>query len=164
MFEVQHLQPADVLPHSGRMVLLDKLLACDEQSLLASAYLDAQHILLPKGAQALPSYLAAEIMAQGVAAWAGVQQLAKGEAVRLGFLLGTRKLVCRLPEIPINTHLWVAVKLSWQDDLGMGVFDCELRCQNTIGADCPADTVLLSGAMNVYSPSQDGDLTHLLQS
>ena len=34
---------------------------------------------------------------------------------------------------------------------GMGVFDCELRCRET-------DEILVSGAMNVYSPTNLSDL------
>lgn len=162
-FDCTHIAPADVLPHSGRMVLLDKIVAADSQSLTAHAHISAQHILLPPQALALPSYLAAEIMAQGVAAWAGMQQRAKGEAIRLGFLLGTRKLLCRLPEIPIGTQLIVFIKQSWQDDLGMGVFDCELRCAHDLHADFPANSVLVSGAMNVYSPSRAEDLAKLIK-
>lgn len=149
------LAPETVLPHSHRMMLLEQIVAYDEHSLLAYAHIDAEHILLPDGAQALPSYLAAEIMAQGVAAWAGAHALDKGEKVRLGFLLGTRKLHCLVPDIPIGTQLSVHITQSWQDNTGMGVFDCELRCRES-------GNILLSGAMNVYSPSNEADLNKLL--
>ncbi len=161
MPECPILSPAQLLPHSGRMILLERVVSYDDTRLLAQAEIDAQHILLPDGANALPSYLGAEIMAQGVAAWAGAHALDKGENVRLGFLLGTRKLTFRLPEIPVGTKLWVEIVQSWQDASGMGVFDCELRCREPLG-DLPANTVLISGAMNVYSPSNENDLAQLL--
>lgn len=155
MLDWDNISPAQLLPHSGRMVLLDKIIFCNETHLRAHAHIGANHFLLPENASALPSYLGAEIMAQGVAAWAGAHAIARGESVRLGFLLGTRKLVFRQPEIAIGTELWVCIAQSWQDHSGMGVFDCELRCRNT-------NAVLLSGAMNVYSPTRAEDLAKLL--
>ncbi|EGK09439.1 thioester dehydrase [Kingella kingae] len=155
MLDWERISPAKLLPHSGHMMLLDKIISCDEHSLQAWAHIGAEHILLPLGADALPSYLGAEIMAQGVAAWAGAHHLARGEAVRLGFLLGTRKLMFSQPAIAVGTELLVVVKQSWQDQSGMGVFDCELR-------HCHTDEVLIHGAMNVFSPSSDADLAVLL--
>lgn len=155
MLDWERISPAKLLPHSGHMMLLDKIISCDEHSLQAWAHIGAEHILLPLGADALPSYLGAEIMAQGVAAWAGAHHLARGEAVRLGFLLGTRKLMFSQPAIAVGTELLVVVKQSWQDQSGMGVFDCELRHRHT-------DKVLVHGAMNVFSPSSDADLVALL--
>ena len=155
MLDWERISPAKLLPHSGHMMLLDKIISCDEHSLQAWAHIGAEHILLPLGADALPSYLGAEIMAQGVAAWAGAHHLARGEAVRLGFLLGTRKLMFSQPAIAVGTELLVVVKQSWQDQSGMGVFDCELRHRYT-------DEVLVHGAMNVFSPSSDADLAALL--
>lgn len=156
---------APYLPHSGRMVLLDAVTACDEHGLCAEAAVRPDHILLPPDADALPAYLGMEIMAQGVAAWAGVHAAARGEAVRLGFLLGTRKLKLHCPAIPIGTLLTVRVAQSWQDESGMGVFDCELRCRAPAHGyenDMPSGSLLVSGALNVYSPRSDAALNDLL--
>ena len=155
MLDWDKVTPAQIMPHSGHMVLLDKIIFCDEMQLQAYAHIDEQHFLLPENAAGLPSYLGAEVMAQGVAAWAGAHWLVCGEPIRLGFLLGTRKLVFRQPEIKIGTQLLVLIKQSWQDDSGMGVFDCELRC-------CETDEILVSGAMNVYSPTNLSDLARIL--
>ncbi|MCF7529234.1 thioester dehydrase [Neisseria lisongii] len=163
MLECPIISPERLLPHSGKMMLLERVVSYDEHSLLAHAEITPDHILLPDGAQALPAYLAAEIMAQGIGAWAGAHALDKGEAVRLGFLLGSRKLIFRRPDIPVGTKLAVWVQQSWQDDSGMGVFDCELRCREPLD-DLAADTVLVSGAMNVYAPKHEADLNQLLAS
>ena len=85
-------QPAALLPHSGRMVLLDEVLSYDDNNLHAVCTIRPDCILLPDGANALPGWLGLEIMAQGVGAWAGAHALDAGRPVQLGFLLGTRKL------------------------------------------------------------------------
>ena len=123
-------QPAALLPHSGRMVLLDEVLSYGHNNLHAVAVIRPDCILLPAGATALPGWLELEIMAQGVGAWAGAQALDAGRLVQLGFLLGTRKLTFGLPEIPVGTVMDVKIELSWQDAANnMGVFDCELACR-----------------------------------
>lgn len=159
--------PAPYLPHSGKMVLLSSIVSYDEHGLHATAHVGPEHILLPQGEDALPVYLGAEIMAQGIAAWAGLHAADRGEPVRLGFLLGTRKLVFGTDYIPIGTHLDIYVRQSWQDGSGMGVFDCEMRCrQPENGADgtMPAGMLLLHGSLNVFCPQNDGELDKILQS
>ena len=47
-------QPAALLPHSGRMVLLDEVLSYDDNSLHAVCTIRSDCILLPDGANALP--------------------------------------------------------------------------------------------------------------
>ncbi len=153
--------PEILLPHSGNMVLLDQVLSYDEHSLTAQAHIDANHILLPEHAQALPSYLGIEILAQAIGAWAGAHALDRGDKVRLGFLLGTRKLSISIPSIPLGTDLWVKIDLSWQDESGMGVFDGKLIAQQAIGA-YPPNSTLLECALNVFSPPTDNHLEQLL--
>ena len=104
-------------------------------------------------------------MAQGVGAWAGAHALDAGRPVQLGFLLGTRKLTFGLPEIPVGIVLDVQINLSWQDNAtNMGVFDCTLTCRTPPpGSDDPAPgTPLLSGALNVFSPTSREALDAIL--
>lgn len=157
---------ARLLPHSGHMVLLDRVLHYDAASLHATARLQADCILLPQGANALPVWMGAEILAQGIGAWAGVQALNRGENVRLGFLLGSRKLDFGVAAIPVGTDMDIHIHLSLQDAQGMGVFDCSLYCRTPAPdfADrMPAGTLLIQGAMNVYSPNSDAQLQTLRQ-
>lgn len=158
-------QPAVLLPHSGRMVLLDEVLSYDNNNLHAVCTIRPDCILLPDGANALPSWLGLEIMAQGVGAWAGAHALDAGRPVQLGFLLGTRKLHFAHPEIPVGTVLDVQITLSWQDNAtNMGVFDCTLACRTPppVRDDLAPGTLLLSGALNVFSPTNREALDAIL--
>ena len=104
-------------------------------------------------------------MAQGVGAWAGAHALDAGRPVQLGFLLGTRKLTFELPEIPVGTVLDVQITLSWQDNAtNMGVFDCTLTCCTPPPGrdDLAPGTPLLSGALNVFSPTSREALDAIL--
>lgn len=157
--------PAQLLPHSKHMVLLDAIVDYDDHSLHAHASVSPQHILLPAHANALPAFAAIEIMAQGVAAWAGAHARDAGENVRLGFLLGTRKLNWTRDGIPIGTQLDVFIRSSWQDGAGMGVFECELKCRQPAPNDdtWQTGTLIAQAALNVYSPRNDDDLAQLTQ-
>ncbi|MDO4878725.1 MAG: thioester dehydrase [Neisseria sp.] len=147
--------PAFLLPHSGRMVLIDRVTDYGADYVRVEAQVGADHILLHKGA--LPCTAGMEIMAQAIGAFAGIRALTAGEAVRLGFLLGTRRLDVFADVIPVGTRLAAAAEVSIQDGGGMGVFDCELRwtdAPDEVRPVLPADGLLMRAALNVYSPNR----------
>ena len=122
----------------------------------AQAAVGEKHILLVDGALPVTSLM--EIMAQGIGAFAGIQALEAGEPVRLGFLLGTRKLELFADSLPVGTQMKVVANLSIQDPGGMGVFDCELHWTDApedARAKLPADGLVAKASLNVYSP-KDG--------
>jgi len=133
---------AELLPHSGNMVLLDELLSCDAESLIARATVRPCPFSLLDGS--LPPWLGLELLAQGVGAWAGWQARQAGEPVKLGFLLGTRRYECHVDAFAADTVLTISVRRAMQDALGMGAFECELS----------RDGILLAQArLNVYQPA-----------
>lgn len=141
---------ASLLPHNGKMVLLNKITAYDNQSLTAYAQVTTQQILVKDGV--LPSWAAMELMAQGVAAWAGVLAKDAGEEVRLGFLLGTRKLQLYFDDLPVPALLRIDIECSLQDSNGFGVFNSKLWL---CGNETQQHQLLAEAALNVYSPKED---------
>ena len=155
MIKCPFYQPAKLLPHTGKMVLLDSVLACSENAVVALATIQKDCILLPQDtATHLPTYLAIEIMAQTVGAWAGAVALSQGEKVRIGFLLGTRRFEMPVAEIHVGTELRCEATLSWQDDTGMGVFDCVL-------IDNQNEEKIATASLNLYRPNEQ-DLQQIL--
>ena len=156
--------PAFLLPHSGHMVLIDRVTEHRADFVRVEAHIGEKHILLQNGV--LPTTMGMEIMAQGVGAWAGVQALDAGRPVQLGFLLGTRKLEFGVPAIPVGTVMDVKAVLSWLDNANnMGVFDCTLAVRTPPAgreAELPAGTLLLSGALNVFMPKSQEALAAIL--
>ena len=69
------------------------------------------------------------------------------EPVRLGYLLGTRKLHIYTQEIPVGSKLQIKIKMSIQDNTGFGVFDSQL-------IDLTSGKIILEGALNVFSPKE----------
>lgn len=144
---------ASLLPHSGRMVLIDRITRYGDDFVEAGAQVSPNHILLLD--DKLPYTAFIELMAQAVGAYAGIQARKNARSVRLGFLLGTRKLEIFAQSVPIGTHLLATAHMSIQDAGGMGVFDCELRwtdAPETSSGTLPSDGILARASLNVYSP------------
>jgi len=144
---------ASLLPHSGHMVLIDRVTEHRADFVRVEAHIGSKHILLQNGT--LPATMGMEIMAQAIGAFAGIQAISAGEAVTLGFLLGTRKLNLFADSIPVGTTLAATAHLSTQDPSGMGVFDCELHwtdAPDDVRDTLPQDGLLAQAALNVYSP------------
>lgn len=141
---------ASLLPHNGKMILLNEITSYDEESLIAYAQVTLQQILVSNGI--FPSWAAMEMMAQGVAAWAGILAKDAGEEVRLGFLLGTRKLQLFFDNLPVPALLRVDIKCSLQDNNGFGIFNSQLWLCDDIRK--PVQ-LLAEAALKVYRPHED---------
>jgi len=139
--EVIALPLANLLPHAGAMILLDKVCQFDEDGLTALATVKPGPYSLDDGA--LPPWLGLELMAQAVGAWAGCRAQLAGRSPDLGFLLGTRRYDCHADKLPAGIVLTVSAKRSLIDNSGMAVFECTLA----------ADGRLLAEArLNIYQP------------
>ncbi|MCX7068209.1 MAG: hotdog family protein [Methylococcales bacterium] len=133
---------AELIPHSGRMVLLDNIIDADEHSL--SAELTVRNDGLLGDANSVPAYAGIEYMAQAIAAYAGIQAKQAGEPIKIGFLLGTRRYTSNVGSFAVGTMLTIRVTKIIQDDK-LGVFDCKIQ-----GAG-----IEITASLNVYQPSTE---------
>ncbi|AHG39086.1 3-hydroxylacyl-ACP dehydratase [Pseudomonas syringae CC1557] len=137
---------AELIPHAGDMILIDQVLAFDEEQIQTRLTVRADGLFnQPDGS--LPAWLGVELMAQSVAAYAGCQARSKGEAVKLGFLLGSRKFDCNVDRFPLGSELHIHAVRSLQDDSGMGVFECTITGQD----------ITAFARLNVYCPPNTAD-------
>ncbi|AFI87104.1 dehydratase [Aggregatibacter actinomycetemcomitans] len=134
---------APLVPHSGKMILLDRVTDFGDDFLIAEAEVRPDNLLVKDNK--LPGFLGAEIMAQGVAAWAGCKCVRAGKPITLGYWIGSRKLCIYQPDIAIGSKLRIQIKLSIEDATGFGVFDCQL-------IDSANQRVIVEGALNVFRP------------
>jgi predicted hotdog family 3-hydroxylacyl-ACP dehydratase len=114
---------AELIPHSGRMVLLDNIIDADEHSL--SAELTVRNDGLLGDANSVPAYAGIEYMAQAIAAFAGIQAQQADEPIKIGFLLGTRRYASNVSSFAVGTRLTIHIKNIMQDEK-LGVFDCKI--------------------------------------
>lgn len=134
---------AELLPHAGDMILIDKIIRFDEEKIYTCLTVKPDGLFsLPDGS--LPAWVGVELMAQSVAAFAGCHARRKGNQVELGFLLGTRKFECNVEAFPAGSELTVHGIRSLEDDNGMGVFECHIT----------APGIQASARLNVFRPPQ----------
>ncbi len=139
----------DLLPHRPPMVLVDAVTFHDARATTCavrigprSAFADAHgHV---------PIVVALEYMAQTVGVHSGLCRRAVGEPIRLGFLLGSRRLELHAHSFMPGQELEVRARDVW-NDAEFASFECEV-------ADVTSGALLASGALSVFSPADPGVL------
>jgi predicted hotdog family 3-hydroxylacyl-ACP dehydratase len=129
-----------LLPHRPPMILLDEVLASDEASLVATVTIRPTSLFLE--AEGIPGHVGLEYMAQACGAFAGIEALRKREAVRIGFLLGTRRYIMHAPWFRLDERLTVSVSLGYRDE-AMANFDGRIEI---------AGKLVAEGRLTVYQP------------
>jgi predicted hotdog family 3-hydroxylacyl-ACP dehydratase len=113
-----------LVPHDGAMSLLGRLLAADAETLCAEVAIGADTLFLADGA--VGAWVGVEYMAQAVAAHAGFGARLRGEPVRVGFLLGTRRYTCTVAAFPAGSVLHVHAQQVLKGENGLGAYDCRI--------------------------------------
>ena len=114
-----------LIPHSGAMVLLDRVIAVDEESLCAEVRIRPDSLFC--AASGVGAWVGLEYMAQTIAAFAGYTAYLRGEAVKPGFLLGARRYECTVPMFSLGSLLRVHVRRVLQSENGLGSFQCRIE-------------------------------------
>lgn len=123
---------SELLPHAPPMVLLDRVLEAGGEHLIAGLTIRADSEFCREGR--VGAWVGIEYMAQAVAAWSGWQARLRGEPVRVGFLLGTRRFEALIPEYAMGDCLEVYVEREFQADNGLARFRAEIRRGETLCA------------------------------
>ncbi len=143
----------ELLPHARPMMLLDEVLAADDESLRCALTVRADGLF--DSDSSVPAYLGLEYMAQAIAAYSGARAHQAGAAPRIGFLLGTRNFSCNTGRLPCGTRLEVTARCTVQSASGMAAFDCEVR----------GEGIFQSARLSVFEPAdsesfmQQGDVS-----
>jgi predicted hotdog family 3-hydroxylacyl-ACP dehydratase len=136
-----------LLPHSGPMVLLDRVVAADEESLCAEVRIRSDSLFCVDGV--VGAWLGLEYMAQAIGAYAGYNARLRGEPIRLGYLLGTRCYECTRPIFAVSTLLRIHVKRVLQSENGLASFACRIDDENGQVA---------SANLSVFQPADDAQV------
>jgi len=136
---------AELLPHARPMLLLDEALSYDAEGAVAAVTIRPDHPFA--GPDGVPAHVGIEFMAQTCGVWAGAEARREGGAVRLGFLLGTRRYRAARPFFRFGERLEITARLVFRDQ-GMGVFDCRIG-----GA---GGEMLAEAQLSVYQPEDVG--------
>lgn len=132
-----------VVPHREPMILLNKLISYEQNSAICEVTISPASAFYSDNLHGVPSYIGTEYMAQAIAAYAGALAKDKGEAVKIGFLIGTRKYKTHTPIFSMGAVLQVTVSKLYQEDSRLSVFECCIKNNNT---------ALCEAKINVFQP------------
>jgi predicted hotdog family 3-hydroxylacyl-ACP dehydratase len=115
----------EFIPHRGAMLLVQEVVACDADSIVVRAgvpraawYVDEEGLM--------PAWIGLELMAQAIAAHAGVQGRLRGSPPRRGMLVGCRAYRAAVPSFGAGMVLEVGARASSTDESGLSAFDCTM--------------------------------------
>jgi 3-oxoacyl-[acyl-carrier-protein] synthase-1 len=134
-----------LVPHTGPMVLLDKLIAVGEETLCAEVNITPDTLFCD--GKTVGSWVGVEYMAQAVAAFAGYEAHLRNEPVKVGFLLGSRRYEVACPGFPVGSRLHVHVQRALQGENGLGAFGCQI-----VDANDSNGTMLANATITVFQP------------
>ncbi|RRJ82773.1 hypothetical protein D0544_13030 [Aestuariirhabdus litorea] len=107
--------------------MVERLLSIDETRARCALTLRADNPFIGRQGT-LPGYLGIELMAQGVALFAGYHCLRRGEPVRVGYLLGSRHYRSHRSHLEPGCELEIEVEQEYFSE-GMALFSCRLLAQ-----------------------------------
>jgi predicted hotdog family 3-hydroxylacyl-ACP dehydratase len=130
----------ELVPHSGTMSLLSRVIAYGEDWLEAEVDIHAGSLFAET--EGVPSWVGLEYLAQAIAAYAGLQERKKQSSPKVGFLLGTRRYEVSRPYFVTGLTLSVRVQREMVAENGLHVFHGQLR----------GHQVEASANLNVFQP------------
>jgi predicted hotdog family 3-hydroxylacyl-ACP dehydratase len=140
-----------LLPHAPPMVLLDEALGYGDDEVATAVTIRADHPFAT--ADGVPVHVGIELMAQTCGVYVGAHALACGEAVKVGFLLGTRRYRSNDDWFRLGDRLEVRGVLVFRDEQ-MAVFDCRIERDGGVVAEAQ---------LSVYQPNRVEDILSSLK-
>lgn len=161
-FPVSFPAIASLVPHFGNMLLLDRVISADHEKLCAQVAINADTLFCD--GQQVGAWVGIEYMAQAIAAHAGYLAGLRGDPVKVGFLLGTRRYECSQSGFALGSILHVHVQRALQGENGLGAFECRIVLANSLanaaGNEESETAALAVATITVYQPE---NLTAFLQ-
>lgn len=127
-----HLAVQDLVPHRGEMSWLDAVMHADDAGVVAQSKIRPDSYFVRDGR--LPVWVGVEYMAQAVAAWAGNRARLRGQTVKIGLLLGTRRYEAHRQAFLVGDTLRIEARCELSGDNGLSMFACTLLVDEKVAA------------------------------
>lgn len=132
MFDFTSVPIETLVPHSPPMVLIHRIASCDGDDLIAEVDIDPSSLFYDAAIQGVPTWVGIEYIAQSIAALGGIRAKRKGEAVKMGFLLGARRFHTHQPTMCRGKTYRISVVQVLRDDSGLASFDGSISQQDEL--------------------------------
>lgn len=145
--------PQQLLPHRGEMLLIDRVVSISENGASGETAITPERLFV-EPEKGFPWWASIELMAQTVGLWIGEQQLKNNEAIKLGFLLGSRNFKGTGQYFSLHSTVNIKAKAIMVEKGGVSVFDCTVE-----GIDSEGATVKTSARLKAIQPENVVELT-----
>ena len=132
----------EYIPHDGSMALIEEIIevrenfiSCSVSTKKSSAFRDTDN--------KIPAWIGIEYMAQTIGAYGGWTAKQRGDEVKVGFLLGSRKLTLHTDFFEDET-IYIDAELVFQNE-ELGSFKCSIHGHDR-------KTLLAEATVNVFQP------------
>jgi predicted hotdog family 3-hydroxylacyl-ACP dehydratase len=115
----------DIIPHRGTMLLLDRVIAFENESTTAE-YSPRDDSWYTDDQGNMPAWMGIELMAQTVAAHVSLLKRSENTPLQPGVLLGTRSYRSKVPCFNSDALLCIHVIMIYRDPGGLGAYNCSI--------------------------------------
>ncbi|MCW5220043.1 hypothetical protein D5041_09740 [Verminephrobacter aporrectodeae subsp. tuberculatae] len=141
---------ADLVPHSGTMRWLDRVIRVNAERAVAEADIRGTSLFVRAGR--LDAWIGIEYMAQTISVWAGHRALQEGRSIALGFLVGTRRYDVHRQSFQVGECLRMEADCELMGSDGLGMFACRILV---------GDEVAARANLSVFEPRADAEFLNL---
>jgi predicted hotdog family 3-hydroxylacyl-ACP dehydratase len=115
----------ELIPHRGTMLLLDRVLAFDDE-LATAEYVPRCDAWYADSFGNMPAWVGIELMAQTIAAHIGLIKRREGNPKKMGALVGARRYTSTRSTFPSGRALRINAKMTFRDGSGLAAYKCEI--------------------------------------
>jgi predicted hotdog family 3-hydroxylacyl-ACP dehydratase len=129
MTQLSYPELAKLVPHSGKMSLLDQVVYADAERITVQVKLHQHSMFVQENR--IGAWVGVEYMAQAIAAHAGYLAHQQGQAVKIGFLLGSRSYQTDVSYFELGSTLHIHAECALIGENGLGAFICRIEDVST---------------------------------
>jgi len=137
-----------LVPHARPALLLDRVLEERDGGVVTETVIREDNPYCVDGRGG--AWIGIELVAQSIAALAGLDALRAGRPVKIGFLLGTRRYRSSVPWFALGDRLRIEVEREFQTDDGLGAARGRILA--------PDRRLLGEGMLTVFQPHRPEDV------
>lgn len=126
MTPVPQFRIDEVLPHEGRLLLLDELVEYGPDHVICAVTVRADTQFCEAG-RGVPAWVGLEYMAQTMCAYSGIDEARAGQKPSIGLLLGSRRYLSEVEWFPLGARLIIRADLLLRDESDLVAFDCTIH-------------------------------------
>jgi predicted hotdog family 3-hydroxylacyl-ACP dehydratase len=136
----------EVLPHAGRMLLLDRLMDYGPEHVTCGLTIRPD-TLFSEPTLGVPAWVGIEYMAQTAGVYSGINDRLASRAPAVCLLLGARSYRATAPYFSIGSSLRIVTTLVLRDDDDLAAFQCAIYSR--AGGE---ETIVATGDIKAYRP------------